>query len=510
MRHGYGFFLVLLIAGLFVPPALAAGITLSVDRQEYYFPAGEPAEIPVLAESTFLHGVNGTLQFSTDQQLQKAGTILISTRNRVSQITIMPGLSFMNLSAGTASVPTDYRVHVSFDYTDTSPVNVSLPEIIVHTGTSPPGPDIVKSPVISTSGPGSLDIPVTSSVQVVEQAVSVREQAGSDSARQSSAAAGSPQLNQSEMQQQAAERVKREQEASAFDAKLAFDPLVLEVNRSLAAEGFVRQSLDQQPASDDTGTFQMLYRKGAGGQVVVQGSMTSGTVLMVSEQADIPINGSPELAANTSFQSFRTILAEEGYGHTETVVSRTLTNISLIALYTGTDGRKAFVNISGEEDLVTRATLEKGTETSLPVTVMALFIAGAVIAAGGCFVYRKYHSKTGGNQAGIAGPMAEPFDYRKEAQRLLVEARAAYDRRDYPGAYSNAGRTLRLFLSYEYGDGTEISSEEVLALSHIPGKDIPDFSTILAQCDEVMFARGEPDTGRFTAMIDRIRQAVAG
>jgi hypothetical protein len=509
MRFGWGLLPALLLAGILIPPVLAAGINLSVAQQEYFFTTGEPADIPVLADSTFPYGMNGTLQFSTDQQLQKAGTILISTRNRVSRITILPGRSFLNLSTGTASSPTDYRVHISFDYIDPAPVNVSLPEIIVHIGTSPSGTGTVQSPVISTSGPGSPDVPVTSSVHVVEKAVSVREQAGSDSTRQSSAAAGRPQLNQSEMLQQAADKARQEREASAFDAKLALDPLVLDVNRSLAAEGFVRQSLDEQPSDEENGTFQMVYRQGAGGKVVVQGSMMSGTVRSVREQAGTAINGSAILAANTSFQSFRAILAGEGYGHTETVVNRTLTDASLSALFTRTDGKNAFVNITAEGDHVTRVTLEKETGAMEPAAMIFPLIAAAVIAACIWFVYRKFCRKTGDNQAGIAGPVAELFDHRKEAGRLLAEARVAYDRRDRHDAYGIAGRALRLFLSYEYGDGTEASSGEVLALLSIPAGDIPDFSSILAQCDEVMFAKGDPDAGRFAAVLDRIRQAIA-
>jgi hypothetical protein len=105
-------------------------------------------------------------------------------------------------------------------------------------------------------------------------------------------------------------------------------------------------------------------------------------------------------------------------------------------------------------------------------------------------------------------PVPEPFDHRNEAERLLAEAQEAYNRQDWHVAYGQAGRALRLYLSCEYGDATEASPGEVLALVRIPGKDRADFTDILAQCDEVMFAKGEADAVRFTAMLGRIRQAI--
>ena len=78
----------------------------------------------------------------------------------------------------------------------------------------------------------------------------------------------------------------QEREQETFDTLLAQDPLVAAVNGSLVSEGFTRHALNTQPAGNDTGTFSMLYRRGAEDQVIVQGSMEEGAVPSVLETGE--------------------------------------------------------------------------------------------------------------------------------------------------------------------------------------------------------------------------------
>lgn len=183
--------LFLLIAtGLFFPFAAAAGITITANQADYYFTPGETVNISLAISSTYSDAVDGKFQVVTTGQLQKTGTVMLSTKNRVFDRTIPAGDSLLTVGAGTSTVPETIRIQVAFQYMDASPVKVTLPEIRVHFVENLPVNAAQQSPVTSTSGagiPGGLG---TSSVQIVQQPVSVRQQAGWDGTPQNDLTTG--------------------------------------------------------------------------------------------------------------------------------------------------------------------------------------------------------------------------------------------------------------------------------------------------------------------------------
>jgi hypothetical protein len=343
-------------------------------------------------------------------------------------------------------VSRDYRVHVSYYYSDPSPVNVSLPEFSIYIVADPGLINNSPESLESTSLPESGQIPVTSSVSVVQQDVGVREQIGSDSFGTQSA---------SGVQQQPATGTgghqgmsQQEQEEDAFDTLLARDPLVAAVNSSLVSEGFTCQTLNTQPAGIDTGTFSMLYRRGAEDQAIVQGTVQEGAVPSVIERANAEITADPVLDTNATFESFTRTLAGQEYGYREVTVNRTLTGAMANISYTTPEGEKAWVNATTGDNRVIRVSMERAEGLWSSVLIPAL-TAGAFIVISGWYVRRRY--KRRGRAAPVikaAGPPPPVFDHRREAEHLISDAELAYSRCRYTDAYSLAGRALRVFLSH--------------------------------------------------------------
>lgn len=497
---------ILLMLCLLLPSATAAGITFTADQQDYYFLTGQPVEIPLAVENTYPGEMPGTLRFSTDTQLQKTGTVMISTANRVFSPTLPVGTSYLNLSMNPSPVSRDYKVHVSFYYAAPVTTNTSLPEFFVH---------IVADPGLIKSSPASLEsmsvpetgeIPGESSTSIAEQSVSTRDQMGSDSSGGQSISAGQPQPDaEAAQQQQQREKEKREREQAAFDDRLAHDPLVIAVNTSLASEGFVRQTLDTQPAGNDTGTFSMLYQRGAEDRVIVQGSLTSGIVPSVQELANTAISPDPGLAANTTFQSFARTLAEGAYTHKETFLNVSLTGATANSSYTTKDGDRAYVNATLEDHHVIQVTLETGTGSDGFPLIPILFLVAGLVVIVGVFAYRRYQHRACMDPGVIPADLTPAFDYRKEAEQLLDEAELAFARKQYADAYGLAGRSLRLFLSFEYGNHEEVTVTDLVGYLQRAGRDTSVISALFLPCSDVAFACGEPDTGEFHSLITRIR-----
>ncbi|MDP3564633.1 MAG: hypothetical protein Q8R70_09105 [Methanoregula sp.] len=500
----------LLLLCLVFPAVPAADITLAAGQQDYYFLTGQPVEIPLAVTSGYPDHMPATIRFSTDAQLQKTGVVMISTQNRVFTQTVPGGQSFLNLTMASSQVSRDYKVHVSLYYRAPSPVNTSLPEFFIHIVTDPGLMKNSPVPLASTSQPESGEIPSKSSVSAVEQTVSTRQQMGSDSTGQQSIASGQPQPDtDTARQQQQRDKEKREQEQSEFDGRLEKDPLFLAVNETLGAEGFTRQTLDTQPAGNETGTFSLVYRKGAEDQVVVQGSMQGGVVPSVREVSNAEITADPTLDADTTFQSFARTLAGQGYGHTETAVNRTLSGAMANITYTTPEGKKAYVNATTEQSRVIQVTMEQETGPGGSSLVPILMLATVILTIFGGYVYWRYEWR------GLPGPEAQAgspqpdFNHRKEADRLLMEAEQAFDQRRNTDAYGKASRALRGYLSHEYGNHGEVTTTEIVSLLRISGRDTRNIEAMLRQCDEVVFARQEPDPGEFSSMILQIREIIS-
>ncbi|MFA7304882.1 MAG: hypothetical protein WC015_10285, partial [Methanoregula sp.] len=59
-----------LLLCLVIVPVCAAEITLSTDQKDWYFSLGENADIPLKVISGYTQPVDGTMQFTTVEQLQ--------------------------------------------------------------------------------------------------------------------------------------------------------------------------------------------------------------------------------------------------------------------------------------------------------------------------------------------------------------------------------------------------------------------------------------------------------
>ena len=516
MKAWHAGLVLLLFVAMLVPAASASGITITSDKTDYYFALGDTAAISLPVSNTYDHDIDGTLQFTTVEQLQNTGSSLTSTKNRVYTTTIPSGNSHLNISAGTSTKPESIQIQVAFQYSDPSATQVTLPAITVHFVQDPSqysqsqGGQQTSTSSAATSAFGS------SSVQIVQQSVSVQQQAGRDASQSSSSALQNNQMSQDtsalkeQLQREAAEK---EQEKNAFNSALDADPLVQQVNETLVADGYSRASVDTNPTSGSDGSFAMTYQNAAGEQVNLNGAMTQGVVPSVTEQSAAALNVTAPLAANTTYQSFVRTLGDKGYSRNTTLMNVTLSGAMVNVTYLTDKGTPAFVNATVENGNVTQVSLglnEKGPDYLLIAIIAVVLVIAAVCV---WLIWRRLKARKPvlPQASRQVRPAPVPLDYRKEALRLLAEAEAAYHRHEYRDAYGLAGRAARVFLSYDHGDRRELTNAElvsVLAASGRAGSDT--IATLLERTSDVEFAKGMPDEGEFTGMVTTIRRMVTG
>jgi len=498
--------LILLIV-LLVPAVPAADITLTAEQKDYYFTLGQDANVDLMAENTFSQDVDGTIQFTITEQLQNTGTVMTSTQNRVYSYPVPAGISIIPLSGGTSDKPKTIRVNVAFDYNEGSPVKVTLPEIVIHFVETPPQQAGTQSQVTSTSGPGG-SVPQSSSVQIVQQSVSVQQQAGRDGST-------SPSLTNSQMSQDTnalKEQLRKEAEEKAdrdnrFRELLDADPLVKSVNETLAADGFAKSSESILPSTGDSGTFSFDYIAGSGDQLQLSGAMEQGIVPSVSVQSYSAVNVTAPLAANTTYQSMTNQVEDLGFSRNFTAMNITRAGSMVNLTYVNEKGQTAFINATTDSGNVTSVSLAIEPETPADYTTLIIvLVIGAGIILAAVVLYRRYRRRPPAKNVATdpIPAIREPFDHRAESARLLTEAKIRFDKGQYPEAYGKAGRALRLFLLWEYGADREMTNRDLVEFLEVQKKSHPDIVTILNQCSDVEFARGEPDTGEFMEIIRKI------
>jgi len=504
--------LLLAVAAILVLPAAAAEITFSADRSEYYFPLGSTATVPITVTSTYDHDIDGTIQFTTTEQLQNSGTVMYSTKNRVYSDTVSPGTTQIGLDGGTSNVEKSLKVQIAYDYTDTAPVQVTMPEIVIHFVSQVPQQTGQQNPVTSTSGPGTGSVPSGSSVQIVQQSVSAQQQAGRDGTIQQALTNSQQAQDTNALKEQLQrEAEKAEQDKASFEESLNSDPLLASVNETLAADGFTRQSLSSNPSSGNSGSFSMEYRNAAGESVSVGGSMENGNVPSVTEQSEAPVNVTAPLASNATYQAMVQQLQNMGYQRNSTVLDLSQSGATANLTFQNPEGKQAFINATTDNGNVTQISLE--TEKEAPfdyLPIVAGIVIGAVTLVAAWVLYRKFRNRP----LPARPPMAsgdlyeEPFDHRKAAYDLLAQAESAYRGQRPADACGLAGQALRLFLAYENGVRRELTNTELIALLRSRGMDAGAAGEELSRCSDVEFARGSMDESEFSALAAGIRHRI--
>jgi hypothetical protein len=513
---------VLLFIVLLLPAALAANVTITANQTDYYFAVGENAALSFPVSSTYSGEINGIVRVTTIGQLQNAGTVLAITKNSVYPLAFPAGNTFLNVSAGTSAKTESVKVRIAYQYTDGAPILVTLPDLNVHfvqnlslyAGLS-------GNPVASSSGaglPGGLG---NSSVQLSPQFVSAQNQSGRDVATSYSPSSPISSQNGQMFQDTSALKAQIAQAAAQqarnqnrFNANLVADPLFQKVNATLAADGFFREEATLDPTDSGNGTFSMNYQDATGRQVSLAGAMESDVVPLITEQSFFSTNVTPALSANATYQSFSRDLITGGFQRNQTLMNVTLTSENVNVTYLSGQEPPAFVKAVVEQGNVTQVSLER-PGTGLSVGAAGIIAAVLVVLIGGIWLAVRYWKKRNKPPVFpvpvIATPLQEAPDYRAETMRLLDEAEAAYARQEYKNAYSLAGRAARFCFSRVHGERGEFTNaglKRILAAAG-HGTDSTGIMALLDRCSDVVFARGLPDAGEFSIMIEKIRARVS-
>ena len=494
----------LLAAALLVYSTSAAGLTLSAGQKDYYFVVGDTAQIPILVSNTYDHAIPGMMRVTTTESSSGPGLSMSSSYSQSQSYTAPQGETTITVDGGTSNNEKSVVYSISFDYNDPTPQSQVLEDITVHFVADPTGAKNTKQQVVSqgvTPNQGNSGLS-SSSYQYIQQ---VMQQTSGMSPRQSLQESQMPQDTAALKQQLQAEQARAQADKEEFLKNLNNDTTYRAVNQSLTDQGYAVSKMDTTPQSGNTGTFSSVFSKATGEQVSVSGSLRNGTSTEITEQTTAAVLPPGPFVQNSSYQESGQGLENEGYQRSVTRIKNTPAGITVNQSYQDEAGKQAHLNATSSGMNVTSVTVEKEKVSAgylLPV-IAAIIIA--ILFLTGYLVYRKYKKTRAPVVPAPVTFQPKVVDYRNEAELLLREAEKRASRQLYREAYGTAGQALRLFLSYRFGTGAEMTNTEVIDLVTGSGRDIAGIRHLLDRCSLVEFAKAGPEPGEFVQFSETIR-----
>jgi hypothetical protein len=134
---------------------------------------------------------------------------------------------------------------------------------------------------------------------------------------------------------------------------------------------------------------------------------------------------------------------------------------------------------------------EEEDRSSLPLTILIVIIISVILF----LLYKKFISDSGQKEE---KPKPKPINFKKTALKMLKEADELYNQKRYKDAYAKASEALRFYHSHKYGNRTELTSVETIALLKKHKVKWSNTNKALNLANMVEFAKYKPNRKDFS------------
>jgi hypothetical protein len=505
--------ILLLLVAVAAGAATAAEITLTTGQKDYYFILGDPALVPVEVTNTYDRDIPGMLESTVTESTTAPGLSLSSSSSNAHSYTAMKGSSGVTIDGGSSDVEKTVRISFSFDYNDPDPKRQDLGEITIHFVKDASQVRNAPERVVSRSGTPGQGAAGTS---LLSQQDEVLQQMMQQSATmgfsfgfpQSSDNSQMAQDTSALKQQPQQEQEKGQADQEEFSQNLEQDQTVRAVDQSLKDQGYSPTRTDTSPESGKQGSFSRSYTNPAGDTVMVQGRLENGSAREVTESTTAGVSPPGPLSQNQTYQESARDLEQQGYSHSSTTIRNTPSGSVVNQTYQGPQGAQVYLNATDTQTNVTSVSVTKEEKQVDYLIPAAIIILAAVLVIAGYILWKR--PKKAHPVVVEKPPVAHapPGDYRKEALELLARAGRAHAAGNTREAFGTAGQALRFCLSSRYGNGSEMTGAEVLALLEGSGRHRPDIEEVLGRCSLIEFAKAGEEPGEFERFRETIREII--
>ncbi|MFH1064373.1 MAG: hypothetical protein V1729_04795 [Candidatus Woesearchaeota archaeon] len=317
-----------------------------------------------------------------------------------------------------------------------------------------------------------------------------------------------------EMQKQREEYKQMQQELAQ---KIQDNEEFKKAHEEMLEKGYNITSGEVDPESNSTGNFNMNYHNAAGETASISGNMQDGEMQELQKQSSAEDKQMMEqMQNNPEFQKMQNELAEQGFNQSQQVprFDRDGNQTELTLEYQNAEGEKAEITAKFDNQTMTSVEMQRdvkkeeeekdsGWYRKLPGILFML--AGIALVAYSIIKINKKRALQGKDTTGTS---ERPINYRKEAKKLLEEAKILFGDDRAKDAYERASQAVRLFYSHKYGYRKELTNSQtidVLKKHNIGHKEV---QKCLNMCGMVEFAKYSANKKDFSEIVKIAEEAI--
>jgi len=450
---------------LLLIPFVYAEVSLTLNQTEYYFLTGQDAIIPLELNST--EAVTGTLRYSITQEVNQGNMVYQSSNSQSVSYSIDEGFTIAALDFQTSDSPARYDLNIDFRYDDKI-VDLEPFSIFFVKEESEKQQSEEKAKSKETTQP-----PPPTPEQQQQQKL------------QNSQLSQDTKSLKEEMQERMRESAEQETE---FEKNLMENEDFQKEQQELLDKGFEPTEKDYRPSGNESGTFDMGYERN-GTKANIKGEMEDGEIEKITSEIEPDQDDMLEqFYEDQRFKDHENKLLEKGYSRENMSISG-----NQVTQEYSLQNRTAEIIGDFKNETLQKVRLKEPLDWSLLPWAL-VFLLGLLL-----LLTRKKK---------MPEVKSKPFDYRKESDKLLIEAKKCFGKKRFKDAYGKASESIRLFMSYKHGVNKELTSTETIRLlrrSKEPFKDVRD---CLNLCGLVEFAKYKPNNKDFSKIVKQAEKII--
>ncbi len=486
---------------IFCSSVYSEDIAMKINSSEYYFLVNQNAVIPLELNNTYNHAVSGTLTYSISQQITQSGFQYSNSNTQQSSFSVPQGNSIVNLDFGTSENPSTMDISLSFNFVENESKIVSLDNIKIHFVSDD-----------SQKQQNSQSQQSTSQSNNQQQSQSQNNQ---NNQNQQSSQQQEPTNSQMQQQQQKLQNNQLPADSNAlkdeikkqydnqqkmkdeFQKELSKNSEFQKKHQEMLSEGYNLTNGNMNPTSNNTGDFNLNYEKN-GETANLKGNMVNGTMQDIqktsSEDTQKIMN---QLRNNSDFKNYDKTLKKQGFNSTSPKISKqgNQTNIEIEYKNQLNETAKILSTIENEEI--------KKVELELKHSKNWLWYVFIIIIL--CVLSYFISKKLKKNKLELEvtpKKIEKTIDFRKEARKMIQEAKELFESNEKKEAYALASLAIRFFYRCKLETKKDITGFELVKLLKSKKINYEETQKCLNLCGLVEFAKYNPNKKDFDKIID--------
>ncbi len=481
---------------------------LSTDRSEYYFQIGLPAQIIINTTNNYNTQVDGLLTYSMSQKIQTQNSVMQSQNSDQKQFVFKEGDSSFGLTIGNSQSPGEIDISFVFDYDDPdgNTMKTALEGIKVFF-VQDKNQDKHNQEQKQSTTKSQEDLKKEQERQQQEEQLQREAQQRQERQRQQQANQLSNKLQNNQafqdanaLKQQMRKDIRQQElQKEAFKKELEKNQDFQKRFQDIVQRGFNQSGAQLDPTANDSGGFKVEFQDQKGNNLTLQGDMRNSTIHNMKEITQQNTDIIRELISkDPRYANFDGRLTNNNYSQKEWSFQQADNQTKVTIPYLNQYNQSAKIEAALNKTDILDMSMSRET-SPLDYLFLVIIILLAFITA--YVVYSRY------KKAAIQDPPTttipnKPFDYKKEARRLMEHAKSLFHKGEHKEAYSKASQAIRVFFSHKLNLNIEMTNTELINALKNQKIDHIHTQNCLNICSLVNFAKYNTNKKDFDEIIE--------